>query len=123
LGASSLDSYLGGANQKNDAILLADPGPARDKALQDYIFLRQLLLNNALRFYGKPSMDQLNDAYRTDEHQRIIALLGERLKDPAFIAGVEEYQLASLRLFATAPFEALPCDTVPEKTAATTGSN
>ena len=121
--SSSLDIYLGGANQKNDAILLAAPGPARDKALQDYIFLRQLLLNNALYFYGKPAMDQLNDAYRGDEHQRIIALLGERLKDSAFTTGVEAYQLASLRLFATAAFEALPCDTVPEKTAAAPGSN
>lgn len=108
------DKYRKGAEQSTDAILRASPGPERDKALRDYVFLRQLFLNDALYFNGKPGMDEVNAVYRREDHQQVIALLGDRLRDPAFIGGVDEYQVASLRLFATAPFEALPCDVVTQ---------
>ncbi|MEO6256357.1 MAG: M48 family metalloprotease [Sphingomicrobium sp.] len=107
-----LDTFRRGAARNNDSILLATPGPARDKALKDYVEMRQLLLNDALYFFGKSGMDELNQIYTRDDHQRIIALLNQRLRDPAFTSGDNPYDVGSYRLFATAPFEALPCDVV-----------
>jgi hypothetical protein len=103
-----------GAEQPNDAILKASPGPARDKALKEYVRLRMLMLNDALYFFGKAGLDDLNRLYTREDHQRVIALLAERLRDPAFTARDRAGAIANYRLFATAPFEALPCDVVAE---------
>jgi len=105
-----LATYRRGAEKDNDAILLAAPGPARDRALKDYVALRKLLLNDALYFFGKSGMDELNQLYARDDHKRVIALLGERIKDPAFVRGEQDSEVADYHLFAKAPFDALPCD-------------
>lgn len=108
------DMLTKGAEEGSDKILEAPPGPERDAALIDYVELRMLMLNDALYFFGKPGLDELNALYRRDDHQRVIALLAERLRDPAFTRGRRPGAIAIYRLFATAPFEALPCDVVPE---------
>ncbi len=114
-GGEELRNFLNGASQPLDRILNAVPGPARDKALKEYVSYRKLLLNDALYFFGKSGMDEINSVYRRDDHQQVLTLLAERLKDPTFAAGDPDSDVADLKLFATAPYEALPCDTVPSR--------
>jgi Zn-dependent protease with chaperone function len=97
-----------------EPILQMAPGPARDLAIKDYVDFRKLMIENALYYGGRSELDALNANYHRDDHQRVIALLGERLRDPAFTGGTTLQADSKLRLFATAPFEALPCDVVAE---------
>jgi Zn-dependent protease with chaperone function len=96
-----------------EPILQAAPGPARDQKLRDYAEFRLLMLGNALYFNGHEEMDALNANYHREDHQRAIALLGERLEDPAFTARLTPYTIGGFRVLAKDPFRALPCDVVP----------
>ena len=106
----SLELYLRGADASGVRVLSSAIGPAQDEQLRDYVAMRKLLLNDALYFFGRPGLDAINLVYRHDDHQRVLALLGERLKDPAFTAGQNPYKVGDAKLFVMAPFEALPCD-------------
>lgn len=118
-GDNNMAQYGRAAMAGSAPVLNAAPGPVRDQALKDYIEHRRALLSSALYFFGKPGLDELNTLYHREDHQQLLALLGARLADPAFTASDSPYRVVEYRIFATTPFEALPCDVVPKATAAT----
>lgn len=97
-----------------EPLLRMPPGPERDRKLRDYADFRLLMIENALYFNGPAELETLNANYHRDDHDRVIALLGERLKDPGFTTGAFPNTIAKLRVLAASPFEALPCDVVPK---------
>jgi hypothetical protein len=108
--------YRRAAEPSVESILAMPPGKARDRALMDYTDGRFLMLGNALYFNGREEFDALNAAYHREDHQRVVALLAERLKDPAFTAGMmSAQQIGELHILANAPFDALPCDVLPAR--------
>jgi Zn-dependent protease with chaperone function len=84
-------------------------GAGRDGALVDYFKLRKAHGETVHRFFGDPGLEVARTTFSKPEHEGAIALLGERLTDPAFAARFNPVELAEITLLATSPQDFVTC--------------
>lgn len=106
---ATLDNYLHYAAQLPSKLDGLAPGAELDGKLVDYGLMREHYIDNSLHFFGEASYVAIQQAMATDDHRRALAMLADRLKDPAFRAALSPDVRAVLDLQASQPRTIRPC--------------
>ena len=84
-------------------------GAERDHALLNFFKMRKSVVQVIHWFFGDPGLEVAAARDADPEQQNAIALLRERLTDPAFAPGLSPLERAELELLAEAPQDFISC--------------
>lgn len=104
----SLERYLGIIEQRL-ADLEAASLAERDRALMAYVEGRQTMHEIIFGYYGQAGADAAEAEFAKPRHRAALALVGERMRDPAFVARLKPVQRAEFKVIATAPDDYTSC--------------
>jgi hypothetical protein len=85
------------------------PASARDAAILEYFEARKQLGMVIHRFFGDPGLNVAGVRFTLAQHQAAVALLRERLSDPAFAKELDPLARAELDLLAKVPQDFISC--------------
>jgi Zn-dependent protease with chaperone function len=106
-GNISLKRYFG---YIANSLYLGEAGtPYRDGRLKSYVEQRRNMTEVVHRFYGEPGLDLVLSTYARPEHAAVVALIKERLSDPAFSAALSPTDRADFELLTSMPDQFITC--------------
>lgn len=103
----SIDRWLRTGNTSAQAVAAAADRP--DAALADYLKTRKERLRMVHAYFGQPGLDYALQHFGSADHATAIAILQQRLADPAYVASLRPQPRAELQLLAKAPDDFIPC--------------
>jgi hypothetical protein len=97
-------------NASNSLIPSGEPGTQHGDAwLRSYAKTRELMFHASFDHWGRHGLAAMRDAYGGKDHERVVAHIRERLKDPAFTSDMDPIDAAKIRSLARDPELFVPC--------------
>ena len=103
----SIDRWLASGDEAARAVTFAAGQP--DTALTAYLAARKERLRMVHEYFGEPGLAYGLQRFSGGDHAAALAILRQRLADPAFVAPLGPAASAEMQLLAEAPDAFVPC--------------
>ncbi|MEO6339703.1 MAG: M48 family metalloprotease [Caulobacteraceae bacterium] len=103
----SIDRWLASGDDSARAVIAAAARP--DAALAAYLTVRKERVRIVHPYFGEPGLAYALQRFGGGEHAAAVAILRQRLADPAFVKALGPAARAEMRLLAEAPDAFIPC--------------